>query len=68
MMNSIPKLEISPDFTIEDIHKIREWNHERRKGMSRQEVIDDINTGAREFEALIETARRSPSNASTASI
>ena len=58
-MNNIPKPEISPDFTIEDIHKIREWNYERRKGMSRQEVIDDINKGAREFEALIEDARRS---------
>jgi len=24
------ELEISPDFTIEDIHKIREYNEERR--------------------------------------
>ena len=24
-MNNLPKPEISPNFTIEDIHKIREW-------------------------------------------
>ena len=65
-MNNIPKPEISPEFTIEYIHKIREWNYERRKGMSRQEVIDDINKGAREFEALIEDARRSSRDTSVA--
>jgi hypothetical protein len=26
-MNNIPMPKISPDFTIEDIHKIREWNY-----------------------------------------
>jgi hypothetical protein len=59
MTNSIPMPDISPNFTIDDIHKIRIWNHERRKGMSKQEVMDDIKSGAREFEALIEAARRS---------
>ena len=59
MIHEIPKLDISPDFTIEDIHKIREWNYERRKGMSPQEIIDDIRAGAREFEVLIEKARQS---------
>ncbi len=57
MMNNIPTLDISPDFTIDDIYKVRAWNHERRKGMNRQEVIADIRNGAREFEALIEAAR-----------
>ena len=32
-----PKLEISPDFTIEDIHKIREYHHELTKNMSSEE-------------------------------
>ena len=59
MANNIPMPDISPGFTIEDIHKIREWNYERRKGMSPQEVIDDIKAGAREFEVLIEKARQS---------
>ena len=58
-MNNIPKPDISPDFTIEDIHKIREWHYECRKGMSTQEVIEHINRRAREFEVLIEAARNS---------
>ena len=59
MANNILLPDISPAFTIEDIHKIREWTYERHKGMSRQEIIDDINAGAREFEILIEEARQS---------
>ena len=63
MMTNIPKPDISPAFTIDDIHKIREWNYERRKGMSKQEMMDDINNGAREFEALVEAARQTPRGA-----
>ncbi len=32
-------LEISPDFTVEDIHKIRECNNEKTKYMSIQEKL-----------------------------
>jgi len=32
-----PKLEISPDFTIDDIHKIREYHHEITKNMTPEE-------------------------------
>lgn len=32
-------LVISPDFTIEDIHKIREQNYERTKGMTVAEKL-----------------------------
>ena len=63
MANNIPMPDISPDFTIEDIHKIRDWNYERRKGMSYQEIMDDVNAGAREFKALIEKARQSTEEA-----
>jgi hypothetical protein len=59
MTNSTPRPDISPNFTIEDIHKIREWHYESRKGMTRQEVIDHINRRGDELEALIEAARRS---------
>jgi hypothetical protein len=31
MIYDIPKPKISPDFTVEDIHRIREWNYERTK-------------------------------------
>jgi len=61
IVNSIPKPDISPAFTVDDIHKIREWNYESRKGMNTQEVIDHINRRGDEFEALVEAARRSKS-------
>lgn len=58
MTNKIPKPYISSNFTIEDIHKIREWHYESRKGMTKQEVKDHINRRGNEFEALVEAARR----------
>ena len=57
-MNNVPKPDISPDFTIGDIHKLREWHYESRKGMSKQEVIEHINRRGNEFEAIVEAARR----------
>ena len=68
MTNSTPKPDISPDFTIDDIHKIREWHYECRKGMTRQEVIDHINRRGDEFEARIEAARSSQRGAVSASL
>ncbi len=56
-MNSMPRPDVSTDFTMDDIHKIRAWNYERRKGMTTQERLDDINNGALEFIAHIEAAR-----------
>lgn len=58
MMNNIPKPEISKDFTVEDIHKLREWHFECRKGMSRQEVITHINQRGSEFEYIVDKARK----------
>ena len=37
MIYNIPQPEISPAFTIEDIHKIREWNYERMKDATAEE-------------------------------
>ncbi|GMO57438.1 MAG: hypothetical protein Ta2A_02950 [Treponemataceae bacterium] len=37
MIHSIPKPHISPNFTIDDLHKIREWNYERTKDGTREE-------------------------------
>ena len=42
-------LVISPDFTIEDIHKIREYHYEVTKDMSIQEKINFYNEGGRAF-------------------
>ena len=36
-------LDVSPDFTVEDIHKIREKNYEITKNMTRQEKMDYYN-------------------------
>ncbi|GBR74660.1 hypothetical protein NO1_1798 [Candidatus Termititenax aidoneus] len=46
MINNIPQPEISAAFTIEDIHKIREWNYERRKNMTAAEWLADEAAGA----------------------
>ena len=45
---------ISPDFTIEDIHKIREYNYEVTKNMSIEEKIAYYNTAGREVEEEIQ--------------
>jgi hypothetical protein len=42
MIHNIPKPIISPDFTIEDIHKIREWNYERLKDATVEERLLEI--------------------------
>jgi hypothetical protein len=41
MIHDIPKPEISPAFTIDDIHKIREWNYERLKDATTEERTTD---------------------------
>jgi hypothetical protein len=50
MRYNIPAPEISPAFTIEDIHKIREWNDACQKGMTPAERVAD--TARRGEEAL----------------
>ena len=53
--NTIP--EISIDFTIADIRKLRNWYGEKFADMTQSEIIDEINNGAMEFMADIENAR-----------
>ncbi|MCI9420416.1 MAG: hypothetical protein HFG32_10470 [Eubacterium sp.] len=50
-------LVISPDFTIEDIHKIREQNYERTKDMTVVEKIAYYNNSGKEAEREIEQRR-----------
>ncbi len=50
-------LIISPDFTIEDIHKIREQNYERTKDMTVAEKIAYYNNSGKEAEREIERRR-----------
>jgi hypothetical protein len=51
------KLSISSKYTIEDIHKIREWNYERRKNMSPREIVEDTKASAKQFMSLIAAMR-----------
>ena len=51
MIHDIPKPDISPAFTIKDIHRIREWEYERLKDATPEEYHAD--TARRTEEALI---------------
>ena len=52
---------ISPDFTIEDIHKIREYHYELTKDMTTQEKINFYNEGGRTFLAEMEKRKQQKS-------
>jgi|GEM_PF-372850 len=52
-MSDIPEPKISPAFTLEDIRKIRDWDYERYKGMTPQEICEDTRKGAESFLALM---------------
>ncbi len=54
----IAKPNISPDFTIEDIHKIREYHYELTKDMTVQEKINFYNEGGRAFLAEMEKRKK----------
>ena len=54
----MPELNISPDLTIEDIHKIREYHYELTKDMSREERRAFYRKGAEEGLARIEQIRK----------
>ena len=47
---NIPKPDIGPDFTIDDIHKIREWHYEMLKDATVEEQIAFYHEGAQQFE------------------
>ena len=48
---------ISPDFTIEDIHKIREYNYEVTKNMTIEEKIAYYNSARIDVEGKIQRRR-----------
>ena len=53
----ITKPNISPDFTIEDIHKIREYHYELTKDMTVAEKVAYYNNSGKEAEKEIERRR-----------
>ena len=48
---------LSPNFTIEDIHKLREYNYERTKDMTVAEKVAYYNNSGKEAEREIERRR-----------
>ena len=45
---------LSPNFTIEDIHKLREYNYEITKDMTDKERMDYYNNRGREVQRKLE--------------
>ena len=54
----MPELKISPNFTIDDIHKIREYNYEITKGMTTEELSAYYKNSADSVEKEIEEIRK----------
>lgn len=52
-----PTLEISPDLTIDDIHKIREYDYEKTKHMTVEEKVIYFNTPKTDAEEQIKRIR-----------
>lgn len=48
------KPDLSPNFTIEDIHKLREYNYYQTKDMTLQERIDYYNSRGLEVHRKIQ--------------
>jgi hypothetical protein len=53
----IPEPVLSPQFTLEDIHKIREWNYERTKDATREERLELLHREAAEAWARFDAYR-----------
>lgn len=53
---------ISPDFTIDDIHKIREYNYEMTKNMTNEDRRNYYKKGADEVQKQIDELRKTRLN------
>jgi glutamyl-tRNA reductase len=49
---------LSPYFSVDDIHKLREWNYERRKNMTHEEYQKDIKQGCKKFFERLENLKK----------
>ncbi len=46
-------------FSVDDIHKIREWHYEQTKHLSNEEIVKDINKRAEKVRKDIEKMKKS---------
>ena len=58
MIHDVPIPEISPNFTVDDIHKIREWNYERMKDATCEERRLESERAIREFDEHMAILRK----------
>ena len=58
MIHDIPKPNISDNFTIDDIHKIREWNYERLRDATVNERLADMKRRANIAKSRMEKRRQ----------
>jgi hypothetical protein len=58
MINNIPKPALSPDFTVDDIHRIREWHYEQLKDATIEETIAFYHEGSKDVLRMIEEQRK----------
>jgi len=57
-MEALKKPELSPNFTMDDLYKLREYNSLRHHNMSFEELKSDIEQGARIGIERIEQMRK----------
>ncbi len=48
-MEGLKKTELSDNFNVDDIRKIRDYNSMRHSRMTRAEIVSDIRNGAEEI-------------------
>jgi len=58
MIHDILQPETSPDFTIDDIHRIREWNYKKLNDATPEERVEYYRDKTHRFEARTERVRR----------
>ena len=58
MINNIPKPVLSPSFTIDDIHRIREWHYEQLKDATIKERMMFYHEGSKDVLRMIEEQRK----------
>ena len=62
MINNIPKPVLSPNFTVDDIHRIREWHYEQLKDATVEERMMFYREGSKDVLRMIEEQRKISNN------
>ena len=63
MINTVPEPELSSNFTIEDIHKIREWHYRQLKDSAIEEQMAFYSEGSKDVLRMIAEHRKNAESA-----